>query len=264
LKLHLDTNINTVYIQRAPLFKIKARIPTPPYISPAAAPYAGISQSITGEQTGEATSSERRLLHAYLSQSWTSNRYKMAPLTTASDEKTHQALLDKLDIYAIPKPFRNPNWKPPQRRNKNLKQIIGEASRKEASQMATQNNSGISTPVVTNIEATTPAGNMGRPPNIAQAAQSLSTLVLEKNGRATVEGNVAGPAATYTNIESAPSFHPSSQKKYCDITGLPAPYTDPKTRLRYHNKEVFGTIRTMPQNVYEGYLEARGAHTILK
>lgn len=192
----------------------------------------------------------------------------MAPLTTASDEKTHQALLDKLDIHSIAKPFRNPHWKPPQRRNKNLKQIIGEASRKEASVMATQNNSGISTPVVPNSEAmtgtVTPAGNLGRQLNIAQATQSLSTLVLERNGRAAAAGNGSGPAPTYTNIESAPSFHPSSQKKYCDITGLPAPYTDPKTRLRYHNKEVFGSIRTMPQNVSEGYLAARGAHTILK
>ncbi|KAF1948020.1 hypothetical protein EJ02DRAFT_10608 [Clathrospora elynae] len=188
----------------------------------------------------------------------------MAPLTAASDEKTHQALLDKLDMYAVSKPFRNPNWKPPQRRNKNLKQIIGEASRKEASVVATQNNSGVSTPAVSYIEGAGPAVNMGRPPNIAQAAQSLSTLVLEKNGRAAAGANASGPAPTYTNIESAPSFHPSSQKKYCDITGLPAPYTDPKTRLRYHNKEVFGSIRTMPQNVYEGFLSARGAHTILK
>ena len=187
----------------------------------------------------------------------------MAPLTAASDEKTHQTLLDKLDIYAVSKPFRNPNWKPPQRRNKNLKQILGEASRKEASVMATQNNSGISTPAAAS-EGTNAAGNAGRQPNIAQAAQSLSTLVLEKNGRAAAGGNAAGPAPTYTNIESAPSFHPSSQKKYCDITGLPAPYTDPKTRLRYHNKEIFGVIRTMPQNVSEGYLEARGAHTVLK
>ena len=74
----------------------------------------------------------------------------------------------------------------------------------------------------------------------------------------------SGPAPTYTNIESAPSFHPSSQRRYCDITGLPAPYTDPKTRLRYHNKEVFGSIRTMPSNVTEGFLAARGAHTVLK
>ncbi|KAF1837081.1 hypothetical protein BDW02DRAFT_492394 [Decorospora gaudefroyi] len=188
----------------------------------------------------------------------------MAPITAASDEKTHEALLDKLDLHAVPKPFRNAHWKPPQRRNKNLKQILGEASRKEASQMATQNNSGISTPAAANAEGTISAGNVGRPPNIAQAAQSLSTLVLEKNGRAVARGNATGPAPTYTNIESAPSFHPSSQKKYCDITGLPAPYTDPKTRLRYHDKEVFGSIRTMPQNVYEGYLAARGAHTVLK
>ncbi|KAF2731831.1 hypothetical protein EJ04DRAFT_471179 [Polyplosphaeria fusca] len=193
----------------------------------------------------------------------------MAPLTSASDETTHQALLDKLDIYAIPKPFRNPHWKPPQRRNKNVKQIIADASRKEASVMATQNNSGVSTPAVPISEALTGGANtpvgMHRQPNIAQAAQNLSTLVLEKNSRAAMamSGN-NGPAATYTNIESAPSFHPNSQRRYCDITGLPGPYTDPKTRLRYHNKETFGAIRTMPQNISESYLAARGAHTVLK
>lgn len=180
----------------------------------------------------------------------------MAPLTAASDEHTHQALLDQLDIYKIQKSFRNPQWKPPQRRNKNVKQIIADATRKEASVMATQNNSGASTPALAHADGA----------NIAQAAQSLSTLVLEKNLRAAggALGAANGPAATYTNIESAPSFHPSSQRRYCDITGLPAPYTDPKTRLRYHDKEVFGVIRTMPQNVSEGYLSARGAHTVLK
>ncbi|KAF2644743.1 hypothetical protein P280DRAFT_466022 [Massarina eburnea CBS 473.64] len=192
----------------------------------------------------------------------------MAPLTTASDEHTHQALLSKLDIYAVPKPFRNPHYKAHGRRNKNLKQIVTEATRKEASVMATQNNSGVSTPLT---EAGTPSANpVGRPPNIAQAAQSLSTLVLEKNSRAAAaanasgNGNAVGPAATYTNIESAPSFHPNSQRRYCDITGLNAPYTDPKTRLRYHDKEVFGLVRTMTQGVVEGHLAARGAHTVLK
>lgn len=195
----------------------------------------------------------------------------MAPLTAASDERTHQALLDQLDIYKIHKPFRNPHWKPPQRRNKNVKQIIADATRKEASVMATQNNSGASTPALPHTEGATGAATpVGRPPNIAQAAQSLSTLVLEKNLRAAgntsgnMAGNGVGPAATYMNIESAPSFHPSSQRRYCDVTGLSAPYTDPKTRLRYHDKEVFGVIRTMPQNVVEGYLGARGAHTVLK
>lgn len=195
----------------------------------------------------------------------------MAPLTAQSDEHTHQALLDQLDIYKISKSFRNPHWKPPQRRNKNVKQIIADATRKEASVMATQNNSGTSTPALSHPEGVTGSATpVGRPPNIAQAAQSLSTLVLEKNLRAGAMGagngneNGTGPAATYTNIESAPSFHPSSQRRYCDVTGLSAPYTDPKSRLRYHNKEVFGVIRTMPQNVVEGYLAARGAHTVLK
>jgi hypothetical protein len=91
----------------------------------------------------------------------------MAPLTAASDERTHQALLDQLDIYKIHKSFRNPHWKPPQRRNKNVKQIIADATRKEASVMATQNNSGASTPALSHTEGATPAG---RPPNIALLA----------------------------------------------------------------------------------------------
>ncbi|KAI7091591.1 hypothetical protein KC352_g40497, partial [Hortaea werneckii] len=53
----------------------------------------------------------------------------MAPITTASNDETHAALLDTLDMQKVPKPFRNPNWKPPQRRNKNLKQILSEAQR---------------------------------------------------------------------------------------------------------------------------------------
>lgn len=75
-------------------------------------------------------------------------------------------------------------------------------------------------------------------------------------------GFSTAPNATYTNIESAPSL--AHSKHYCDITGLPGPYTDPKTRLRYHDKEVFAVIRTLGQGVAEQYLEARGAHTILK
>ncbi|EON64615.1 hypothetical protein W97_03848 [Coniosporium apollinis CBS 100218] len=191
----------------------------------------------------------------------------MAPITQASDDSNHQALLDKLDIYAVRKPWRTPHWKPPQRRNKNVKQIIAEASRKEASVMATQNNSGTSTPLPAYSSMAT--GGLATPVNgadgnlsIAQAAQNLSTLVLEKNLRSS--GASGGPAVTYTNIESAPSLHPSSQKRYCDITGLSAPYTDPKSRLRYHDKEVFAAIRTLGQAATEGYLAARGAHTVLK
>ncbi|KAI1325491.1 YL1 nuclear protein C-terminal domain-containing protein [Xylariaceae sp. FL0255] len=192
----------------------------------------------------------------------------------------HQALIDTLDIHSIHKTFRNPHWRPNQRRNKNIKTILGDASRKEASSMIAtpQDNSGAATPM--NIDdnglstsgASTPAqsssANGSTQPNLAQASRSLSKLVLEKSLRTNpTPGSVGAatttaPSATYTNIESAPSL--AHTKRYCDITGLPAPYLDPKSRLRYHNKEVFSFIRTIPQSGAEQYLEARGAHTILK
>ncbi|KAI9788009.1 MAG: hypothetical protein M1816_007313 [Peltula sp. TS41687] len=214
-----------------------------------------------------------------------------AAVNNSSDD-THQGLLDALDVSHARRPFRNPQWKPATRRNKNVKQILIEASRKEASLIAppTQNNSGISTPLplppppssggAGGVSTPSTAANGVPSNNITQAAQNLSTLVLERNLQQSSGGTMASvtaatatattttgagpPAVTYTNIESAPSLLPSHQKHYCDITGLPAPYTDPKTRLRYHNKEVFGVIRTLGRGVPEKYLEARGAQVILK
>ena len=195
----------------------------------------------------------------------------MAPPTPEAD--AHFALIEKLDINQIPKPFRNPYWKPNQRRNKNIKAILSDSSRKEASLLPTQDNSGAVTPFAdaesvtsTDGEATPATTNTPtQPPNLAQASRNLSKLVLERNLRA--DGGAAGmgsgaPVATYTNIESAPSL--VCKKRYCDVTGLNAPYNDPKTRLRYHDKEVFGVIRGLGQGVAEQYLEARGAHTVLK
>ncbi|KAI1814350.1 hypothetical protein GGS20DRAFT_418094 [Poronia punctata] len=194
----------------------------------------------------------------------------------------HQELVDQLDLHSIHRRFRNPQWRPNQRRNKNIKTIIGDASRKEASMAATpQANSGTATPMqiddngLSTSGTSTPAqpanNNSDRntpilQPNLAQASRSLSKLVLEKTLRPNASGATAtatsAPSVTYTNVESAPSL--AHTRRYCDITGLPAPYLDPKSRLRYHNKEVFGFIRTMAQGTPEAYLEARGAHTILK
>lgn len=186
----------------------------------------------------------------------------MPPTPQPDKDDAHQQLLDQMDIYYTPKPFRRADWKPTTRRNKNIKQIVSEANRREASIMATQNNSGASTPQLMSEGTATPQ------PNMAQAAQSLSTLVLERNLQKAAAGNTMtsiaglGPAVTYTNIESAPSLQ--TKKHYCDITGLPSKYTDPKTKLRYHNSEVFGVIRTFPQGVPDQYLAARGANVILK
>ncbi|KAL2832569.1 hypothetical protein BDW59DRAFT_106230 [Aspergillus cavernicola] len=186
----------------------------------------------------------------------------MAPPTPA-ESAAHQELLDSLDIATVRRPFRSQTWRPSQRRNKNVKQLLSESSRKEASVMATQANTGATTPVATASTdgSQTPAEGIPGTANIAQAAQNLQTLVLEKNARAAFS---SGPTVTYTNIESAPSLHPSQQRPYCDLTGLPAPYTDPKTRLRYHDKEVFSVVRNLAQGVPESYLELRAAHVVLK
>lgn len=191
----------------------------------------------------------------------------MAPITTASNEETHAALLDNLDMQKLPKPFRNPSWKPPQRRNKNLRQILSEAQRAQQSLLNTQQNSGASTP-----QAVTDTEMGGVTPNLAQADRDLGRLVLEKNaaagGKQANGGSTLGapgpmgPSVTYTSIAAAPSLRP--KKKYCDVTGLPARYTDPKTGLHYYNAEVYQVIRTLGTSQIQEYLAARGAHTVLK
>ncbi|KAK4181834.1 hypothetical protein QBC36DRAFT_316679 [Triangularia setosa] len=194
-------------------------------------------------------------------------------------QAAHTALIEQLDIHSIHKTFRNPHWRPNQRRNKNIKTILGDAFKKEASAIATpQDASGTATPKDQNDDGlstsgtSTPASNGtdSLQPNLAQASRSLSKLVLAKTLNSSArQGNGNGngamssaPMATYTNIEGAPSLAP--QKRYCDVTGLPAPYIDPKTRMRYHNREVFATIRALPNGVGEQFLEARGAQTVLK
>jgi INO80 complex subunit C len=185
----------------------------------------------------------------------------MAPITTASNDETHAALLDSLDMHKIHKPFRNPAWKPPQRRNKNLKQILSEAQRAQQSLLNTQQNSGATTPQPSTNGTATPSLN----PNPAQASQDLSRLVVEKNAKQVNGGGGAGttvPSVTYTSIAAAPSLKP--KKKYCDITGLPAKYKDPKTGLFYYNAEVYAVVKGLTTGQVQEYLAARGANTVLK
>ncbi|CAO1630230.1 unnamed protein product [Parajaminaea phylloscopi] len=61
---------------------------------------------------------------------------------------------------------------------------------------------------------------------------------------------------TYLSVEAPPSLRPA--KKYCDVTGLLAPYTDPKTGLRYHSAEIYEVIKTFAPGVDQAYLTLRG------
>lgn len=76
-----------------------------------------------------------------------------------------------------------------------------------------------------------------------------------------------------------PSLLPA--KKYCDITGLHAAYTDPRTKLRYKGLEVWNVVRNLVSRLRrpdeglsltnaqgpggdQAYLALRGAQTALK
>ena len=64
-------------------------------------------------------------------------------------------------------------------------------------------------------------------------------------------------AATYVSVVAPPSLKPA--KKYCDITGLEAKYTDPKTRLRYHSKAEYAVICALSPAEVANLLKIRGA-----
>ncbi|KAG5635329.1 hypothetical protein H0H81_011703 [Sphagnurus paluster] len=67
---------------------------------------------------------------------------------------------------------------------------------------------------------------------------------------------------SYTSIEAPPSLMPP--KHYCDITGLEAPYTDPATGLRYHDKSVYDVVKALSTSSAKEYLAARGVSSIVK
>ncbi|KAL9968288.1 hypothetical protein ACROYT_G026642 [Oculina patagonica] len=62
---------------------------------------------------------------------------------------------------------------------------------------------------------------------------------------------------TYSSVEAPPSFKPA--KKYADLSGLPAKYKDPRTGIQYNNSMEFGSIRSLPMDIVNGYLALRKA-----
>lgn len=75
----------------------------------------------------------------------------------------------------------------------------------------------------------------------------------------TLPWNINDP--NYFSIDAPPSLKPA--KKYSDISGLPANYTDPQTKLRFTSAEEFSYIRLLPTDVVTGYLALRKASCIV-
>ena len=97
---------------------------------------------------------------------------------------------------------------------------------------------------------------------------------IKKKARLT-EGNHAMQALPTPNSSPPPTTLPLSQprildlsiaappsmlppKKYCDLTGLLAPYTDPKTGLRFHSSLQYRAIQGMPPEVLAHHRALRG------
>ncbi|KAK4684899.1 INO80 complex subunit C, partial [Tremellales sp. Uapishka_1] len=87
-------------------------------------------------------------------------------------------------------------------------------------------------------------------------------VVAEGEGNGVGEGVVRQEVITYHTPAAPPSLLPA--KKYCDITGLHAAYTDPKTKLRYKGLEVWGVVRNLGPGGDQAYLSMRNAQTSLK
>ncbi|THH01953.1 hypothetical protein EW026_g823 [Hermanssonia centrifuga] len=90
---------------------------------------------------------------------------------------------------------------------------------------------------------------------------------LEREEKMDVDGEHADSTPeedlpTYSSIEAPPSVLPL--RKYCDITGLEGPYTDPATGLRYHDKSIYELIKGLSASAAKDYLSARGVNPIVK
>ncbi|KAI9002122.1 hypothetical protein DFJ74DRAFT_696677 [Hyaloraphidium curvatum] len=69
-------------------------------------------------------------------------------------------------------------------------------------------------------------------------------------------------AVRYWTIDATPSLMP--QKKYCDLTGLEAKYTDPKTGLRYHSADCYLYVRKLTPAQVQQHLALRNASTQIR
>ncbi|KAJ7590526.1 hypothetical protein C8J56DRAFT_933127 [Mycena floridula] len=158
----------------------------------------------------------------------------MPPRGRRKLEDTGPSLASQLSYIHLPRPFKNPNYtKNVNRRARNLKAVMTQERERER----------------------------------AEREKRREELEKRQLGEAMdVDGAVLDAELedmpTYTSIEAPPSFLP--QRHWCDITGLEAPYTDPATGLRFHDKSVYDIVKGLSASSAKEYLSARGVNSIVK
>jgi len=141
---------------------------------------------------------------------------------------------EQLSYLHAPRPFKNPNYiKNINRRTKNLKTVLSQERERERLERERRR-----------------AMREERVRNAGGDAMDIDGEEDEEE------------LPSYASIEAPPSLMP--QRHYCDITGLEAPYTDPTTGLRYHDKSVYEVIKSLSASAAKDYLSARGVNPIVK
>ncbi|KAF8480781.1 hypothetical protein DFH94DRAFT_427931 [Russula ochroleuca] len=157
----------------------------------------------------------------------TRKKASAAPSTEGTATPQIPTLAEQLSILSAPRPFKNSAYtKNASRRTKNLKAVLGQERERERLER--------------------------------EQRRAVREEAMEVDG-----GAVAGDdMPSYLSIEAPPSVLP--QRRYCDITGLEAPYTDPITGLRFHDKSIYELIKSLSASASKDYLAARGVNPIVK
>lgn len=186
------------------------------------------------------------------------DRYKRMPPKGSTRKRapvdgsaTHTpTLAEQLSFLHYPRPFKNPNYtKNLNRRTKNLKTVLTqERERERAERERRRQEKEEQERIADDAMDVDIADNPNKEKNSGSSVSRL--VVLDED------------IPTYTSIEAPPSLLPP--RHYCDITGLEAPYTDPRTGLRYHDKSVYELIKGLSPSVAKDYLAARGVNPVVK
>ncbi|KAH9949713.1 hypothetical protein B0H21DRAFT_786411 [Amylocystis lapponica] len=154
--------------------------------------------------------------------------------TTANGEDSPTppvpTLSEQFSYLHQPRPFKNPNYtKNTNRRTKNLKAVLTQERERERLERERRRH------------------------------EKEESMDVDGGPR---ESSPEEDMPTYSSIEAPPSVLP--QRRYCDITGLEGPYTDPATSLRYHDKSIYELIKGLSATAAKDYLAARGVNPIVR
>ncbi|KIM72848.1 hypothetical protein PILCRDRAFT_737092 [Piloderma croceum F 1598] len=148
------------------------------------------------------------------------SKKKGAAVTTSDGASTPHipTLGERLSYLHAPRPFKNPHYtKNINRRAKNLKTVLSQERERERVERERK--------------------RMGKEEKAENGGDGMDVDDEEEE------------VPSYSSIEAPPSFMP--QRHYCDITGLEAPYTDPATGLRYHDKSIYELIKGLSARTME-------------